>query len=240
MLTIPEIIAHSSGLSVLIPLCIYFIRFKSLNRPGHVIGMLLVISAMCDLAGFILFKTQRSTAIVFNIYYTLMFLVLCRFYYEIIFRNKLRMALVAGIAVYVLSFVMITFYVQNFFYYQNLIWIIGGIIMILYSIAYFVNSLSSIPGAQFFDNSTTWINTGVLFYFSFSLFLFSMGDYLFNRQDPQVTLLLWSTHNINNIIKNCLFAIGLNQTIKAIAVAPRTKSRKVLEEAMDSHSDVRI
>jgi hypothetical protein len=230
VLTIPEIIAHSSSLSVLIPLCIYVIRFKSLNKAGHVIGALLVISALCDLAGFILFKTQHSTAIVFNIYYTLMFLVLCRFYYEIIFKNKLRIALVAGIALYVLSFVMITFYVQNFFFYQNLVWIIGGIIMILYSITYFVNSLSSIPGAQFFDNSTTWINTGVLFYFSFSLFLFSMGDYLFNRQDPQVTLLLWSTHNINNIIKNCLFAIGLNQAVNGLAITIRNKGKAVFEE----------
>jgi hypothetical protein len=49
----------------------------------------------------------------------------------------------------------------------------------------------------------------VLFYFSFSIFLFGMGSFLFSKQDPQVTLLLWSTHNINNIIKNILFTIGL-------------------------------
>lgn len=211
-MSVPEIIAHASSLSVLIPLAVFLAGFRAQGRPGHVIGVLLVVAALCDLAGFFMFRAQMSTAVVFNIYYTLMFLLLCRFYYEIIFRYKLRVAIVLGVSVYIISYALITFYVQDFLNYQNLIWIIAGIIMILYSITYFINSLSAVPNSHLFDDNTTWINTGVLFYFSFSLFLFSMGDYLFNKQDPQVTLLLWSTHNINNIIKNILFAIGLSIT----------------------------
>ncbi len=210
--SVPEIIAHASSLSVILPLGIYLTRFRRHSRAGHVIGILLVVAAVCDLTGFILFRAQHSTAVVFNVYYTLMFLLLCRFYYEIFFRYKFRIAIAFGVATYVLSFVFITFFVQDFSNYQNLIWIIAGVIMILYSITYFLNSLSALPNNELFDDSTTWINTGILFYFSFSLFLFSMGDYLFNRQDPQVTLLLWSTHNINNTIKNILFAVGLSMT----------------------------
>jgi hypothetical protein len=228
---IPEILAHSSSLSVLFPLAVYIARFRSCTRPAHIIGALLVVAAICDLTGYFLFKAGQSTAVVFNIYYTIMFLLLCRFYYEVIFRTKFRMAILLGVAIYVLSFALITFYVQNFFYYQNLIWIIAGIIMILYSIICFVNSLSVIPGTELFDNGTTWINTGVLFYFCFSLFLFSMGDYLFNKQDPQVTLLLWSTHNINNIIKNILFAIGLSMQRNSTEPKKKPKASVVLEEA---------
>jgi hypothetical protein len=226
--SVPEIIAHSSSLSVLVPLVFYLLRFRRLNRPGHIIGILLFVAGICDLAGYMMFQAQHSTAVVFNIYYTVMFLLLCRFYYEILFKDKFRIAMVVGIAVYVLSFVLITFYVQNFFFYQNLVWIIAGVIMILYSVTYFLNSLSAIPSLHLFDNSTTWINTGVLFYFSFSLFLFSMGDYLFNKQDPQVTLLLWSTHNVNNIIKNILFAIGFTMYGKPKIKTSRT-SEIILE-----------
>jgi hypothetical protein len=227
--SIPEIIAHSSGLSVIVPLAIYLYRFKKFHKPAHIIGLLLIFSGLCDLTGFILFQAQQSTAVVFNIYYTGMFLLLCRFYYEIIFKDKFKIAILLGVAIYVISFFLITFFIQNFFYYQNLIWIIAGIIMILYSITYFVNSLSAIPGTQLFDDSTTWVNTGVLFYFSFSLFLFSMGDYLFNKQDPQVTLLLWSTHNINNIIKNSLFAIGLTMHTSKGEVAIHSRAKVSVE-----------
>lgn len=230
-MTVPEIIAHASSLSVVIPIVMYLARFRSHERPGHIIGILVFVAAICDLAGFVMFKAQQSTAVVFNIYYSLMFLLLCRFYYEILFRHKFKIAMVVGVSIYALSFVLITFYVQDFLNYQNLIWIIAGVIMILYSLTYFVNSLSAIQNTHLFDNSTTWVNTGILFYFSFSLFLFSMGDYLFNKQDPQVTLLLWSTHNVNNIIKNVLFAIGLSINYRKPETDYRVKPNLVMEEA---------
>lgn len=233
-MSVPEIIAHSSSLSVLVPLTIYLFRFRKLGRPEHVIGILVFVAAICDLTGYLLYRAQQSTAVVFNVYYTLMFLILCRFYYDIIFKTKFKLAILIGVAVYVLSFVLITFYVQDFFFYQNLIWIIAGVILILYSITYFLNSLSEVPSTHLFDQSTTWINTGVLFYFSFSLFLFSMGDYLFSKQDTQVTLLLWSTHNINNIIKNTLFAIGLTMGPKLLSGRASSKQRLVLQEEPQS------
>jgi hypothetical protein len=230
-LTMPELIAHASSLSVLVPLILYLTRLKKLDRPMHIIGALLIVAASCDLAGFLLFQAQRSTAVVFNIYYTLMFLILSVFYYETVFKNRYKTALVLGIAVYVLSYVLITFYVQEFFYYQNLIWIIAGIILILYSITCFVNSISSIPSIHLFNNSTTWFNTGVLFYFSFSLFLFSLGDYLFTKQDSEVTLLLWTTHNINNFIKNILFAIGMTMIPKKLSVHSEIEAEEISAEA---------
>ena len=208
-LLVGEIIAHASSLSVVIPLLYYISKIKKVSLPVHIIGSLLVIAALSDVAGYILFKSGQSTAVVFNVYYTLLFVLLCWFYYSIFFKHKHTFAVGLGIAIYFVSFLLITFFIQDFFYYQNLIWMIAGIILIVYSIAYFINSLSSIPSIHLFESSLTWFNSGVLFYFSFSIFLFSMGDYLFSKQDPQVTLLLWSTHNINNIIKNILFTIGM-------------------------------
>jgi hypothetical protein len=229
-MSIPEIIAHGSSLSVLVPLGFYLARIKRVSRPIHIIGALLLVAAICDVSGFLLFKAQRSTAIVFNVYYTAMFFLLSGFYYDIFFKNRYKVALLMGSAVYVISFILITFYVQQFFYYQNLLWMIAGIIMILYSITCFVNSLSSIPTVHLFNTSTIWINTAILFYFSLSIFLFSMGDYLFNRQDPQVTLLLWSTHNVNNLIKNILFAIAMSLYPKKEVVATSVKQNFVIEQ----------
>lgn len=208
-LSVGEIVAHASSLSVVIPLVLYFAKIRKADRPAHIIGALLVIAAICDVTGYLLFKSGRSTAVVFNVYYSLLFFLLCWFYYDIFFKKfKKQLAITLGIIVYSVSFILITFFVQEFFYYQNLIWMIAGIILIIYSIGYFLNSLASIPSIQLFDSSLTWFNSGVLFYFSFSIFLFGMGSFLFSKQDPQVTLLLWSTHNINNIIKNILFTIG--------------------------------
>ena len=221
-----EIIANASSLSVLIPLVVYLTKFRKVGKPVHLIGAILIIAAICDVAGYLLYKAGQSTAVVFNMYYTLLFFLLNWFYYEIFFKSKKPAALVIGIAVYCVCYALITFYVQEFFYYQNLIWMIAGIILIVYSIAYFLNSLASIPSIHLFDHNLTWFNSGILFYFSFSIFLFSMGDHLFSKQDPQVTLLLWSTHNINNIIKNILFTIGMSLAHRTPPGAATIKSRR--------------
>jgi hypothetical protein len=218
MLTMPEIIAHSSSLSVLAPLVLYIIKVRKADKPVHIIGALLFVAASCDLAGYLLYKSGKSTAVVFNVYYTLMFFLLCWFYHEIFFKKKITIAILFGVSSYILSFVLITFYIQNFMNYQNLIWMIAGIILIVYSITYFLYSIAAIPSTHIFNNTLTWFNTGILFYFSLSIFLFSMGDYLFNKQDSQVTLLLWSTHNVNNVIKNILFTIGLTMTGKRTSI----------------------
>lgn len=204
-----EIIAHTSSFSVLLPIILYLVKLRKADRPVHIIGTLLILSAMCDGIGYFLFKAQKSTAVVFNIYYTLMFFLLCWFYYEIFFKDRHKRSIYIGVAVYVTSFILITFFVQHFFFYQNLIWMIAGIILVVYSIAYFLYSLAAIPSVRLFENTLTWINSGILFYFSLSLFIFSLSDYLFNEHDTQVSLLIWSTHNVNNIMKNVLFAIGL-------------------------------
>lgn len=229
-LSVGEIVAHASSLSVVIPLVLYFARIRKADRPAHIIGALLIIAATCDITGYILFKSGQSTAVVFNVYYSLLFFLLCWFYYDIFFKKyKKQIAVTIGVIVYSVSFILITFFVQEFFYYQNLIWMIAGIILIIYSIAYFLNSLASIPSIQLFDSSLTWFNSGVLFYFSFSIFLFGMGSFLFSKQDPQVTLLLWSTHNINNIIKNILFTIGLTLVDRKPQVSYSVEAKRTRE-----------
>ena len=114
-----------------------------------------------------------------------------------------------GLAVYLQSFILVTFFVQNFLEYQTLMWLITALIMIIYSIAYFFYSLSTIITSGFYGYSLIWINVGVMIYFCLNLFLFVMGNYVLTKLDPETSALIWSSHNINNIIKNILFAVGI-------------------------------
>ena len=60
-----------------------------------------------------------------------------------------------------------------------------------------------------FGYTFTWINTGVLVYFCLNLFLFILGNYVLTKLDPPVSMMIWSFHNVNNILKNIFFAIGI-------------------------------
>jgi hypothetical protein len=204
-----EVIRIASNLSLLLPLAMYLTRMKYASRQVHIIGILIIVSGLCDLLGFILFEQRQSTVVLFNSYYALLFVLLTWFYYEVLFVNTRRIMIWIGLAVYIQSFILISVFVQNFLEYQTLMWLITAIIMITYSIAYFFYSLSTITTTGFFGYSLIWINIGVMIYFCLNLFLFVMGNYVLTKLDPDTSALIWSSHNINNIIKNILFAIGI-------------------------------
>jgi hypothetical protein len=207
---ISEIIRVASNVSLLLPLLLYLSRIKYASRQVHIIGMLIIVSGVCDVIGMVLFSRNQSTVVLFNTYYALMFALLTWFYYEALFVNSRRMMIWVGLAIYVQSFVLVTVYVQSFLEYQTLMWVIGAIILIIYSIAYFFHSLSTISASGYFGYSLIWINIGIMIYFCLNLFLFVMGNYVLTRLDPETSAMIWSSHNINNIIKNILFAIGIS------------------------------
>jgi hypothetical protein len=206
---IPEIIRYASNISLLAPLVMYLAKMRYASKQVHIIGILVIASGVCDLLGYILFSRHQSTVLLFNIYYCILFLLLTWFYYEALFLNTRRLMVWIGLAVYLQSYVLTTFYVQGFFEYQTLMWLITAVIMIMYSIAYFFYSLSTITPAGFFGYSLIWINMGVMIYFCLNLFLFVLGNHVLTKLDPGTSALIWSTHNINNIIKNILFAVGI-------------------------------
>jgi len=205
---ISEIIRIASNVSLLIPLASYLFRMKDASRQIHIIGTLVIVSGLFDVAGFVLFSRHQSTVVLFNAYYFILFLLLTWFYYEVLFVNTSRLVVWIGLAVYIPSFILITFFVQNFLEYQSLMWLITALIMVIYSIAYFFYSLSTIVTSGSYGYSSIWINVGVMIYFCLNLFLFVMGNYVLTKLDPETSALIWSSHNINNIIKNIFFAVG--------------------------------
>lgn len=206
---ISEIIRVASNLSLLVPLVIYFSRMRYASKRLHIIGTLIIVSGVCDLLGLVLARQQESTVILFNTYYAVLFGLLTWFYYEILFINNRRLMIWIGLAIYLQSFILISLFVQSFFEYQTLMWVITAMIMIIYGIAYFFYSLSTVPASNVFGHTFTWINSGVLIYFCMSLFLFIIGNYTLTRLDDETSALVWSFHNVNNIIKNVLFAVGI-------------------------------
>jgi hypothetical protein len=70
------------------------------------------------------------------------------------------------------------------------------------------------------DFGLLWINSGILFYFSFNLFLFVMSSYVLTHLEQELTLIIWSFHNVNNIIKNILVGLGIS-TVRADEIGAR-------------------
>ncbi len=204
--SVPEIIRFASIFSVAFPLLLYVGRLREFSTPGHKVGAILIVSALSDLIALYLFQHDISTALLFNIYYLLFFLLLSWFYSEVL-SERTRRAVVIGVVIYAIGFLVLTLFVQSLNEYQTLMWTLAGAISIVFSISYFINVFSSTRPMN--DTGLLWVNSGILFYFSFNLFLFVMSKYVLTELEPEPSLVVWSFHNVNNIIKNILIGLGI-------------------------------
>jgi len=203
-----DIVRIASNVSLLLPLLFYIRSIQTAAKPIHIIGALVIVSGLSDIIGLVLLQQQQPTVILFNLYYMVLFCLLTWFYYRILFAPTHPVWVWAGIGLYILSFIAITAFAQPFSQYQTLLWLVTAMIMIIYSVGYFFYSLSRIGSATYFGSGLIWINIGVMIYFVMNLYLFVMGDYVLTQLDAETSALIWSSHNLNNILKNVLFAIG--------------------------------
>jgi hypothetical protein len=205
---IAAIIKYASIFSVAFPLILYVIRAKGLRRHAHMIGAMIVISAISDGIGYFVARAGMSTAVIFNTYFVISFLLLCWFYYTVSQTGTGKKLVVWGVGIFVVAYIVIASFVQPFTQFQTLMWTTGGAIAIILSISYFISVFSATRPMN--DFGLLWINSGILFYFSFNLFLFIMSSYVFTHFEPEVGVIFWSFHNVNNVIKNILIGLGLS------------------------------
>lgn len=206
--SISEVISYASLFSVAFPLILYLFRVRHVSRSGHKIGAIVIVSALSDIIGYFLFQAKMSTVLVLNSYFLILFVLLAWFYSDVLQSGRGKRMVQWGFGIYVLSFIVSNLFFQSFKEYQTLMWTLSGAICIIFSISYFISVFSAMRPMN--DFGLLWINSGILFYFSFNLFLFIMSSYVLTRLEPELGLIVWSFHNVNNIIKNILIGLGIS------------------------------
>ncbi len=204
---IHEVIRLASNFSCIMPLVFYLLRFNIVDKQIHLIGSFVILCGLADLITF--FRPLGvSVPLVFNLQDIIQFSLLAGFYYVIVFSN--RKLISWGITIYVTIFFAVTVWVQGLYKFQTLVWTVDGILIIIFGIAYLIHLLGNRPPKYQSIYSTLWINSGLLFYFCFSLWLFVMGQYILTELPERTKMIYWSCHNVNNIIKNGIIAIGIS------------------------------
>jgi hypothetical protein len=207
-----EIIRYASNLSILPPLAHYLIiLFKpgKVNSFAHAIGAAIIISLICDGVSFFLHSNNIKTVLIIDFYYIGTFIAGSWFFFEIVFKlYAKRTFIVASVAYFTVLILLIVSGIQDFKQYQNLAWTVEAMIFIIYSIGYFIYLFINLPNRQFGVASSVWFCFGFFFYFTMNLILFVLADWIF-AQESNTSNMIWSLHNVVNIMKNIIFSIGL-------------------------------
>lgn len=205
-----DIIVVASALSVLVPICIYLIRFKDQPKQNHIISAFLGVSILCD-SLIAASQIQKRPSIIFvNLFVIAAFIIIVGFYYEILFKKRAKVYLYIGTVLFTLASV---YQVIQHGLAQPLVtlWTLNGAIISVFSVLY-ICIVPSMVIDRFVDRhlySNVIINTAFAFYFFTTLFLFLTADFVFTKLTANESRFFWSLHNAANIIKNLGLALGL-------------------------------
>jgi len=207
MFQIANILAYVSFFSVLIP--IFFLLRRKQNFKSfllRVLAILLFISAASDSISYLLRQSGRPSILVVNTYFLAQFFLLSFIYHHLLKNKNIIYATVILFAIF--SIINASF-IQPFSQFQSWPLVLGGIIMLVYSVSYYVQTLKISPPVDPFCFYPFWINSAVFYYFAFNLFIFALSSYVFTTMTRDISLTYWGFHNFNGIMKNLLFAIGI-------------------------------
>jgi hypothetical protein len=205
-----DIIANVSSLSVLIPLAFFIPVFKKRNIPATVklLGVLLFISGLADLLSTILIELKCNPNLVITLYVTLQFIFLSLFYRSAYNLKSLKGITLISVIVFLMFAGYNLFRIQGITGFNSNSFTISSLVFILYAMVLFYRLIYELPVVQIQDFYLFWFNCAIFIYFGFNLFIFISVNQILISQNEQI-LASWAFHNIMNIIKNVIFAIGL-------------------------------
>lgn len=205
-----KVLLYVSYSSIVVPLYFLF-RTKDILklRQYQLLGILFLVSAVADVAGYIMIKNQLSNHAVNNLYFLVSFVILSLMYMHLL--CDVKHAIYSLIAASLCLFIWDTFCIQSIAGVQSYLLTFCCVLSIGYSIIYYDHLLDTIPAMNIMRLPFFWINTAVAYYFGLNLLLFVFSTYIFENLKDEEVLAVWAFHNLNNVFKNILFAVGLSR-----------------------------
>jgi hypothetical protein len=200
-------IAYFSVCSSLLPVVLWF-RRKARPSLINFIGALSILSILSDTISYIvIYFGAANNNMVLNIFFYGQCVLLSLFYYLSGFSSKKHIILLT--TAFVILCLSEILFGQSIESYQSHVHVIGSIILIGYSINCYRMMIRDIDYQSWTKHkSLFYINSAIFFYFSYMAF-FVLNDFLLAELNIQSPMVHWSLHNVSNIIKNVLFAVGI-------------------------------
>lgn len=198
------LVSYMSMGSAIIPVSIAVMERK-ITKEFAPLVMALTISLICDTLAYFLASHSNNTHWVGNIYLILQFSLLVW-----MFRNHSRNKKMNDIILisFIFFFLINLTFFQGPWIFNSLSNVIASLILISFCLYYFYRLLNDLPTIHIQHLPMLWISFGVLTYYGGNFFLFLVKNYLtYGEAGSHKTM--WILHNLLNILKNILFAIGL-------------------------------
>ena len=157
----------------LIPVIFYLIHRKRLiDKRLRVIVFLLVIGFLADVYSQYLSIKGKPNFIVYNLFILFETLLLLVYYFHLLSSKVYRTVIIILSTVFTLVFIYEYIKSNGSKKYLDIFAVVGNIVIIILSIAYFFKQISSPENLDFYKNPRFWVVSAYLIYSAGTLFLF--------------------------------------------------------------------
>lgn len=199
-------IIYGSVLSPLIPLFILQTRSGPLRLLDRVIVLYVTISFLFDLVSVLLAFSGIKTYPLIHLFAFLEFALLTFYFYRLL--NWNRSFLIGLLACYTVVYSVNSFRFELYEEFNPIIRSITSLICITFVLLFLIRLFKRETEIFIESSPDFWFNLAILTYFSIAFFSFMLSTDILSKPINNL-LYSWIFHNIANILKNILFAIGL-------------------------------
>ncbi len=195
--------------SGIVPAIIALKNYKLLSIAHKTILFFLVFTIVLNGVNTYLANNNIHNVFMFHIYVGFEF-AFVSFYFSQILKGLVKKISPYLVTIFALICVVNFFYIQNGLQLSTYTRAIESIIIVSYCLMFFNRQSQSEHSYKWTDLSYNWINTGLLVFYSCSLFTFMFTNY-FLHADRSITKIVWGTYDTFILIENILFAIAFSK-----------------------------
>ena len=193
--------------SIIIPVIPALKKYRQLSQELKVISWYLFAATITSIINNMLGLRNVNNMPGMHVYTLLEFILLALFYRKVLDGTNTGNYVVALIPFFALASILNTLFFQNIYTYNTYTKSIEAIIIIVLAIAYFRKNLDKLVSGESNTDPVSYINSGLLLYFSGSFIWFTVYNMTVNN--VVFGMLMWSIDATFLLILYILIAIAL-------------------------------
>jgi hypothetical protein len=203
------VLSHLSDVSDWMPFFIFCLLPVEKRKEYKTLGAYLLLMSLFKTLTFLMISIKGHVNTYWLYHIMALVEVICLYFYLMPSLPLKRSLMYGVISAVVLFNLANSLYIQNINEFNSNAWSINTILLIAVALYYLFNFFSKLDLLEFEKSPTFMITTGLLIYFSGSLFLYIVSSKVLSQQAQGFFYNAWLIHSCSDIIKSILLTFGL-------------------------------
>jgi len=194
-------------LSILLPIIIGLIKYKSANQSARLLLYYLIISALINLSALILIQYRMRNLPLLHLY-TIVETTFILSYFRTIFESPLikKALLILTVLFPIICIINFGFF-QSIFTFNTYTRPLEAILITFFCMLYLYKSGFT---ENWLNKPVNWFNIGILIYFPVACVIFILSNYLTTSPNKAMNTMVWNLHATLVLIMYLIWARGFS------------------------------